>query len=53
MEELAIQIKEFNVMIEDIAVLEMRLLFKKATASVAKSFSDAVKKTYGLDIDSN
>ena len=50
-EDLALQIKEFNQIIQEIAVLEMRLLFKKATTSVAKNFADCVKQKYGLEID--
>ena len=35
-------------MVKEIAVLQMRLLFKKATASVAENFAYAVKKKYNL-----
>ena len=37
-------------MIEEIAVLEMRLLFKKATSSVATNFADAVQKKHQLNL---
>ena len=50
-EELAASIAEFNSMVEEIAVLEMRVLFKQATASVAKNFSAQVKRKYGLELD--
>ena len=49
-DEIAESINEFNQTVQEIASLEMRLLFKQARASVAKNFSDAVKQKYGLEI---
>ena len=37
-------------MLSETAVLEMRLLFKKASESVTQNFTAAVKKKYGLQL---
>ena len=50
-DEIAQSINEFNQMVQEIASLEMRLLFKQASASLAKNFSNEVKRKYGLEIE--
>ena len=48
--ELTASINEFNEMLSEIAVLEMRLLFKKASESVTQNFTAAVKKKFYLQL---
>ena len=50
--ELSDSIRELNFMIEEIAILEMRVLFKQATESVAKNFASSIKNKYGLELES-
>ena len=50
--ELSDSIQELNFMIEEIAILEMRVLFKQATESVAKNFASSIKSKYGLELES-
>ena len=44
-------IREFNSLVEEIAILEMKLLFKQATANVSAKFTSVVKSEYGLEMD--